>query len=137
MHAALEWLRSEAAWLLVNWRWWVIPVGTAILNLLSRVSAETWERWGATRPRLQAGLRLLRAVGIDPHTALVALRDIVAAKAVALGPRAQADVLTRLLDAPPPPTVREVPPLTQEFPKAPTVIVDDATTSPETPEAKK
>lgn len=92
-------------WLRIYWPWLVWPALTAILNLASRVDTATWERWGATKPRLQAFLRLLRAVGIDPHTAIVALRDIVVARGAALAPRPAS-----LRDAQSPPTVRDLPP---------------------------
>lgn len=86
----LDWLSSHwtAAWPVVS--------GVLVLVLRSR-TPEQWVALGERSPRLQGGVRLLRAVGLDPAKAVSALVQIVTARvperpAAAVTPPSQSKV---------------------------------------------
>ena len=68
--------------------YWLIPlvwlVLSALLNMaLRKRTAEQWVSFAESRPRSAALVRLLRALGLDPVKAVLALKHLVNGKAMA------------------------------------------------------
>ena len=61
------------------WTVFLWPALSALLNIVLRArTAEQWAFMCEDMPRLAAGIRLLRALGVDPAKAIRAVQELVA-----------------------------------------------------------
>ena len=61
------------------WTVFLWPALSALLNIVLRArTAEQWDVMCEKTPRLAAGRRLLRALGVDPAKAIRAVQELVA-----------------------------------------------------------
>ena len=61
------------------WNVFIWPALSALLNVVLRArTAEQWAFMCEEMPRLAAGIRLLRALGVDPVKAVRSVQELVA-----------------------------------------------------------